>query len=132
MAWFRKEKQALEASQEKRVQTEGLWIKCEGCKQILWKKDLEANLQCCPKCNFHFKIGASERLEMLLDDGKYTEFDAGMASTDPLEFRDTKSYKDRLIKAEKATGMKDALISAEGKLDGQPVIICAMEFRLLF
>jgi acetyl-CoA carboxylase carboxyl transferase subunit beta len=131
MAWFRKEKAALEAPQEKRVQTEGLWVKCEGCKQILWKKDLEANLQCCPKCNFHFKIGARERLEMLFDDGQYTEFDAGMASTDPLEFRDTKSYRDRLTKAEKATGMKDALIAAEGMLDGKPVTICAMEFRFV-
>ncbi|MGE5326232.1 MAG: acetyl-CoA carboxylase, carboxyltransferase subunit beta [Deltaproteobacteria bacterium] len=131
MAWFRKEKQALEAPQEKRVQTEGLWVKCESCKQILWKKDLEANFQCCTKCGFHFKIGARARLEMLFDDGKYGEFDAGLASTDPLEFRDTKSYRDRLIKAEKATGMKDALVSAEGKLDGKPVIICAMEFQFV-
>ncbi|HET7842443.1 MAG TPA: acetyl-CoA carboxylase, carboxyltransferase subunit beta [Terriglobia bacterium] len=131
MAWFRKEKQALEALQEKRVQTEGLWVKCDGCKQILWKKDLEANLQCCPKCNFHFKISARPRLEMLFDDGKYTEFDASLASTDPLEFRDTKSYRDRLTKAEKATGLKDALISAEGKLDDKPAIICAMEFQFV-
>ncbi len=131
MAWFRKEKQALEAPQEKRVQTEGLWVKCDGCKQILWKKDLEANLQCCPKCNFHFKIGARPRLEMLFDDAQYTEFDASLASTDPLEFRDTKSYRDRLAKAQKATGMKDALISAEGKLDGKPAIICAMEFQFV-
>jgi len=131
MAWFRKEKQALEAQQDKRVQTEGLWVKCESCKQILWKKDLEANSQCCTKCGFHFKIGARERLEMLFDDGQYTEFDAGLASTDPLEFRDTKSYRDRLNKAEKVTGMKDALLSAEGKLDGKPVLICAMEFRFV-
>ena len=131
MAWFRKEKQALEAPQEKRVQTEGLWVKCEGCKQILWKKDLEANSQCCTKCGFHFKIGARARLEMLFDDGEYTEFDAGLASTDPLQFRDTKSYRDRLNKAQKATGMKDALVSAEGKLDGISVAICAMEFKFV-
>ncbi len=131
MAWFRKEKQALEAPQEKRVQTEGLWVKCDGCKQILWKKDLEANLQCCPKCNFHFKISARPRLEMLFDDAQYTEFDASLASTDPLEFRDTKSYRDRLAKAEKTTGMKDALVSAEGRLDGKPAIICAMEFQFV-
>jgi acetyl-CoA carboxylase carboxyl transferase subunit beta len=131
MAWFRKEKQALEAPQEKRVQTEGLWVKCEGCKQILWKKDLEANAQCCTKCGFHFKIGARARLEMLFDDGKYTEYDAGLATTDPLKFHDTKSYRDRLNKAEKTTGMKDALVSAEGKLDGIPVTICAMEFQFV-
>jgi acetyl-CoA carboxylase carboxyl transferase subunit beta len=131
MAWFRKEKLALEAPPEKRVQTEGLWVKCESCKQILWKKDLEANFQCCTKCGFHFKIGARARLEMLFDDGQYTEFDANLASTDPLEFRDTKSYRDRLVKAQKTTGMKDALVSAEGKLDGIPVIIAAMEFRFV-
>ncbi len=131
MAWFRKEKQALEAPPEKRVQTEGLWVKCDGCKQILWKKDLELNLQCCPKCNHHFKISARARLEMLFDDGRYAEHDAGLSSTDPLQFRDTKSYRDRLKKAEKMTGLKDALITAEGVLEGFPAIICAMEFQFV-
>jgi acetyl-CoA carboxylase carboxyl transferase subunit beta len=131
MTWFRKEKQALEAQQDKRVQTEGLWVKCEGCKKILWKKDLEANLQCCPKCNHHFKMSARERLAMLFDDNRYAEHDVGLASTDPLEFKDTKRYRDRLKKAEKQTGLKDALITGEGKLDGRPAIICAMEFRFV-
>ena len=131
MAWFRKEKKALESPQEKRVQTEGLWVKCEGCKQILWKKDLDANFQCCPKCNFHFKLSARPRLEMLFDDGDYKEHDARLASTDPLGFRDTKSYRDRLKKAEKQTGLKDALISGEGLLEGKPIIICAMEFSFI-
>ncbi len=131
MAWFRKEKQPLESPKEKRVQTEGLWVKCEGCKQILWKKDLEANLQCCPKCNFHFKMSARARLEMLLDDGRYTEHDAGLTSTDPLSFTDTKSYRDRLRKAQKETGLNDALITAEGQLDGKPLLACAMEFQFI-
>jgi len=131
MTWFRKEKKALEALPEKRVQTEGLWVKCEGCKQILWKKDLDTNLQCCPKCNYHFKIGARARLDMLFDQGRYTEHDARLVSTDPLEFRDTKAYRDRLKKAEKATGLKDALITGEGLLDGKPLIICAMEFDFI-
>ena len=131
MAWFRKEKQALEAPQEKRVQTEGLWVKCDGCKQALWKKDLEANAQCCPKCNHHFKISARARLEMLFDDGKFIEHDAGLSSTDPLQFKDTKSYSDRLKKAEKTTGLKDALITAEGTLEGIRIIICAMEFQFV-
>lgn len=131
MAWFRKEKQALEAPQEKRVQTEGLWVKCEGCKQILWKKDLAGNLQCCPKCNYHFKMGARARLETLFDNGRYTEHDARLASTDPLEFKDTKSYRDRLKKAEKETGLKDALITGEGLLEGKPLIVCAMEFQFV-
>jgi acetyl-CoA carboxylase carboxyl transferase subunit beta len=131
MAWFRKEKQALETPQEKRVQTEGLWVKCQGCKKILWKKDLEANLQCCPDCNHHFKMSARARLEMLFDGGRYTEHDAGLASTDPLQFKDTKTYRQRLQKAEEHTGLKDALITGEGVLDGKPVIICAMEFQFV-
>jgi acetyl-CoA carboxylase carboxyl transferase subunit beta len=131
MTWFRKEKQPLEAPREKRVQTEGLWIKCEGCKHILWKKDLEANFLCCPKCNHHFKMGSRPRLEMLFDEGRYMEHDAGLTSTDPLNFKDTKSYAQRLKHAEKVTGLKDALITGEGTLGGKPVIICAMEFQFI-
>jgi acetyl-CoA carboxylase carboxyl transferase subunit beta len=131
MTWFHKEKKALEAPAEKRVQTEGLWIKCDGCKQILWKKDLEANLQCCTKCNYHFKMSARARLEMLFDDARYTEHDANLATTDPLGFRDTKSYRDRLKKAEKATGLKDALIAGEGLLEGKHLVIGAMEFNFI-
>jgi acetyl-CoA carboxylase carboxyl transferase subunit beta len=131
MAWFRKEKKALEAPPEKRVQTEGLWVKCDGCKQILWKKDLDANFQCCPKCNYHFKLGARARLEMLFDEGRYTEHDANLASTDPLNFRDTKTYRDRLRRAERETGLKDALITGEGLLEGKPLIISVMEFSFI-
>lgn len=131
MAWFRKQKKPLENPQEKRVQTEGLWVKCDGCRQILWKKDLEGNFQACPKCNYHFKMSARARLEMLFDDGQYLEHDAGLASTDPLQFKDTKSYLDRLKKAEKQTGLKDAIITGEGQLEGKPVIICAMEFQFV-
>jgi len=131
MAWFRKEKKALETTPDKRVQTEGLWVKCEGCKQILWKKDLEANLQCCTKCNHHFKMSARARLEMLFDDGQYIEHDASLASTDPLEFKDTKTYRERLKKAETQTGLKDALVSGEGEMEGKPVVICAMEFQFV-
>ena len=131
MTWFRREKKALEAPQEKRVQTEGLWIKCEGCKQILWKKDLENNFQCCTKCNYHFKMGSRARLQMLFDDNRYREHDAKLMTTDPLDFKDTKSYRDRIRKAEKQTGLTDALITGEGQMEGKPVIICAMEFGFI-
>lgn len=131
MAWFRRQKQALEAAKVKPVQTEGLWVKCDGCKQILWKKDLEANLLCCPKCNYHFKMRARARLEMLFDGGHYIEHDRGLASTDPLDFKDTKSYRERLRKAEKETGLKDALIIGEGQFEGKPAIIAAMEFHFV-
>ncbi len=129
MTWFNKQKQPLETPKEKRVQTEGLWVKCDKCKQALWKKDLEASLQCCPKCGFHFKLNAHSRLEMLFDDGEYTEHDARLASTDPLQFKDTKTYLDRLKNAEKATGMKDALLTGEGLMEGKPAVVCAMEFQ---
>lgn len=131
MSWFRKETKPLEAPKVKRVQTEGLWTKCEGCKQTFWKKDLEANLYCCPKCGYHFRISATERLRMLFDEGPYTEHDAALRSSDPLHFKDTKSYSDRLRKAERDTGLKDALISAEGAIEGRRVAVCAMEFQFI-
>jgi len=131
MPWFRKEKQRIEAPKEKHIQTEGLWVKCDGCKQTLWKKDLEASLFCCPKCNFHFKMGARERLDTFFDGGHYLEHDAGLCSSDPLEFIDTKAYRDRLKKAERELGVKDALITGEGMLDGKPLMMCAMEFRFI-
>ena len=131
MAWFKREHGELDTSGEKRVKTEGLWVKCDGCKQTLWKKDLEASLFCCPKCNFHFKMGARERLDTFFDGGHYLEHDAGLCSSDPLEFIDTKAYRDRLKKAERELGVKDALITGEGMLDGKPLMMCAMEFRFI-
>ncbi len=131
MSWFHKEKQPLEAPKAKRVQTEGLWIKCENCKQPLWKKDLEANLFCCPKCNRHFRMTARDRLQMLFDEGVYTEHDQGIRSSDPLHFKDTKAYRDRLKKAQRETGLDDALLTGEGLLEGRRVIICAMEFQFI-
>lgn len=131
MSWFRRQKQPLEAPKEKRVQTEGLWTRCSECKQAIWKKDLEANLYCCPKCGHAFRMPARERLQMLFDDGVFEERDASLASSNPLKFKDTKSYEARLEGAQNATGMKDALLTGEGKLRGRPVIICAMEFRFI-
>jgi acetyl-CoA carboxylase carboxyl transferase subunit beta len=132
MTWFKKDKKPLEGPPaDKTMQTEGLWIKCEGCRQILWKKDLEQNLQCCPKCNYHFKMTSKARLEMLFDEGRYTEHDCSLASPDPLEFTDRKSYRDRLKSSQKSTGMKDAMRTGEGLMEGMPVIICAMEFRFI-
>ncbi len=131
MTWFRKEKQPLGTPRETHVQTEGLWVKCEACKQILWKKDLDANLQCCPKCGHHFKLSSRARLEALFDDARYTEHDVRLASTHPLNFRDTKAYRDRLRHAERVTGMKDAMRTGEGLIEGKPAIICAMEFQFV-
>jgi acetyl-CoA carboxylase carboxyl transferase subunit beta len=133
MAWFKREKKSIEQTtppEERRVRTEGLWVKCESCRTIVFRKDLEANLFVCPKCQFHFKMSAPQRLEMLLD-GRWTEHDAGMTSTDPLKFVDTKPYAQRLKEAKKKLGMNDAVITAEGQLNGRPVVMCAMEFGFI-
>jgi acetyl-CoA carboxylase carboxyl transferase subunit beta len=133
MAWFKRDKKAIEQAtppEERKVRTEGLWVKCESCGTIVFRKDLEANLLVCPKCGFHFKMNSKQRLEMLLD-GRWTEHDAGMTSTDPLQFVDTKPYATRLKEARKKLGMNDAVITAEGQLAGRPVVICAMEFNFI-
>jgi acetyl-CoA carboxylase carboxyl transferase subunit beta len=133
MAWFKRDKKSIEQStppEERRVRTEGLWVKCESCRTIVFRKDLEANLLICPKCQFHFKMNAKQRLEMLLD-GRWTEHDARMTSTDPLKFVDTKPYAARLKEARKKLGMSDAVITAEGQLNGRPVVCCAMEFNFI-
>ncbi len=130
MAWFKKEKKPLEGTEDKRVRTEGLWTKCEGCRQIIWKKDLEGNWNVCPRCNFHFKIDARARLRLLLD-GDWVERDSGLSSTDPLEFVDRKSYRERLAQTQRQTGMKDAVVTAEGRLETRPVVICAMEYSFI-
>src|SRR6202043_1439324 len=133
MAWFKRDKKAIEQStppEERKVRTEGLWVKCESCRTIVFRKDLEANLLICPKCQFHFKMNAKQRLEMLLD-GRWTEHDARMTSTDPLKFVDTNPYAVRLKEARKKLGMNDAIITAEGQLAGRPVVCCAMEFNFI-
>jgi acetyl-CoA carboxylase carboxyl transferase subunit beta len=131
MTWFKREASELESSGEKRVRTEGLWEKCDGCRQIIWKKDLDANLNVCPKCQKHFRLDARSRLSILLDNSEWEETETNLGSTDPLSFVDTKAYRDRLLKAQKETGIQDAIINAEGTLDGKPVIISAMEYRFI-
>jgi acetyl-CoA carboxylase carboxyl transferase subunit beta len=131
MAWFKRESAELDTSGEKKVRTEGLWVKCENCRQIIWKKDLEENLNVCPKCDKHFRIDARTRLAQLLDDNQYTVFDEDIASTDPLKFVDLKPYSSRLKTAQRDTGLKDAVINAHGKLMGRPVIASVMEYSFI-
>jgi acetyl-CoA carboxylase carboxyl transferase subunit beta len=133
MAWFKRDKKSIDQPtppEERRVRTEGLWVKCESCRTIVFRKDLEANLLVCPKCQFHFKMNAKQRLDMLLD-GRWKEHDARMTSTDPLRFVDTKPYAARLRDARKKLGMCDAIITAEGQLNGRPIVCCAMEFNFI-
>lgn len=130
MAWFKKENKPTEAlpSEERRVKTEGLWIKCENCGSIIWKKDLEANWEVCPKCERHFRLNAKRRLDMLFDDAKWTERDVELASKDPLNFVDIKPYTQRLREAQDKLGINDAVLTAEGQLNGRPITCCSMEF----
>jgi acetyl-CoA carboxylase carboxyl transferase subunit beta len=132
MAWFTRSKPPTEAvaEGERHVHTEGLWLKCDHCSQIVWRKTLDENLSVCPKCSHHFRIDAKERLKMLFDDGVWETHDAGMASTDPLRFVDAKPYKERLAAMEKQ-GVRDAVISATGKLGGRTVNICSLELKFI-
>jgi acetyl-CoA carboxylase carboxyl transferase subunit beta len=136
MSWFKREKPPDDklpqlASDQRKVRTEGLWQKCEGCRQIIWKKDLEANFNVCPKCGAHGRIDAVSRLRLLFDGGEYQSFDDALSSSNPLSFVDSKSYSDRLAAMQKATNLSDALVSASGKLDGRTVQICAMDIRFI-
>jgi acetyl-CoA carboxylase carboxyl transferase subunit beta len=131
MAWFKRESGELDTSGEKKVRTEGLWVKCENCRQIIWKKDLEDNINVCPKCDKHFRIDARARLALLMDDNQYEILDANISSTDPLKFVDLKPYSSRLKQAQKDTGLKDAVINANGKLMGRPVVASVMEYAFI-
>jgi acetyl-CoA carboxylase carboxyl transferase subunit beta len=130
MSWFRREDNNIEGSGEGRVRTEGLWIKCDSCGQVIWKAELEANLQVCPKCGRHFKLGARERIESLLEPG-FELVDMELRSTDPLEFVDLKAYKDRLEKAQADTGLNDAIVNAVGMLGPHRVVVSAMEYGFI-
>ena len=127
MSWFNKRKAPKKPIGTRTVKTEGLWEKCEQCKQTIWKKDLESTYNVCPNCNFHFKIKANERFNLLFDHGTYIEYDRDLQSNDPLQFVDKKPYKTRLSDMLLATGMKDAIMVGEGKLSDKVVCICAME-----
>src|ERR1700752_3853469 len=105
MTWFKRQSGEIDAAGEKKIRTEGLWVKCDNCRQIIWKKDLEENLNVCPKCDKHFRIDARSRLGQRPDDGQFEPFDATLVSTDPLKFVDLKAYSSRLKQATKDTGL---------------------------
>ena len=135
MSWFKRDKPTDEKlptveSGDRHVKTEGLWQKCEGCRQIIWKKELEANWNVCPKCGVHSRIDAVTRLKLLLD-GEYEEFESKLTSSDPLGFVDSKPYRLRLLAMQQATNLSDAMISAAGTLDGRPVQMCSMDPRFI-
>ena len=131
MAWFKKVRKPIEpqAKKESRV-PEGLWVKCPSCAEIIYNKDLAATFSVCPKCAHHFRLGAADRLRMLFD-GEWEEFDAGLESTDPLHFVDTKPYSKRLESMRGSTGMKDAAICAVGQIEGIDASVAATEYSFI-
>ena len=132
MSWFEKLMPSrIKTERRSRSVPEGLWIKCPGCQAQLYRAELERNLFVCPKCSHHMRLGARERLEIFLDDDSGEELDANLEPQDPLKFKDSKRYRDRIAQAQKATGEKDALVVKTGTLLGVPVVVAAFEFRFL-
>jgi acetyl-CoA carboxylase carboxyl transferase subunit beta len=130
MAWFKKVRKPIEPSDQQSRVPEGMWIKCPSCAQVIYNKDLAASLSVCPKCGHHFRLNATERLRSLFDDD-WQEHDRGLVSTDPLSFTDTKPYKTRLDAGAASTGLKDAIITATGHIDGIETVVCAMEYGFI-
>jgi len=130
MTWFKREDNEIVNDPQKTVRTEGLWVRCDRCREIIFKAELEANLQVCPRCGKHFRIGARARIENLLEPG-HELVDLELRSTDPLEFTDLKPYKRRLAEAQKKTGLNDAIINAIGQLGPHSVVLSVMEYSFI-
>src|SRR5215813_6739489 len=132
MAWFKKARKPIAVSTSKASRVpEGLWVKCSGCAQAIYNKDLAANVNVCPKCGHHFRMSAAERVRLLFDDQKWIEYDKDLVSTDPLQFHDTKPYRTRLEASSEATGLKDAIIIASGRIEGIETMVGAMEYGFI-
>ena len=132
MGWFKRDKEGITTStKEKKETPEGLWYKCPRCKTVVTSEDHQANSYVCDRCSYHDRIGSEEYFQLLFDDGKYTEFDKNLTSGDPLAFEDTKKYTDRIKETIKKTGLNDAIRTAHGKIDGQDIVIAAMDFSFI-
>jgi len=130
MSWFKREENEIVNDARKTVRTEGLWTQCGSCRQAIFKKDLEENLNVCPKCGYHFRVDARRRIELLLDPG-YQLVDLDLRSTDPLDFSDLKKYKHRLAEAQKRTGLNDAIVNALGTIGPHAVVMSSMEYGFI-
>jgi len=132
MAWFRKKKSLTASIEKKNVKVpEGVWTKCKNCQEIIYAKEVQRNLNVCPKCDYHFRISARERIDLILDEGSFVETDANMRSVDFLDFKDTKKYKDRIKATIKKAGDGDAVICGAGNLDGLPVVVAVFDFSFM-
>jgi len=129
MAWFKRTK---EQKADRKVKIpEGLWVKCDNCKEIVYRKEVERNLKVCPKCNYHFRISAMERLKLLIDSGSFQEMDRDLTSSDPLRFKDSIPYSERLAENRKKSGLNDAVISGEVQIKGIPAAVVVMDFSFM-
>jgi len=133
MAWFTKSKAPIAAPDEtKKIQIpEGVWSKCKNCNEIIYTKEIERNLNVCPKCDYHFRISARERIDLVLDTGSFVEMDAAMESVDFLDFKDSKKYKDRIKAAVKKSGGGDAVVCGEGTIEALPVVVSVFDFSFM-
>jgi len=132
MSWLEKlVPSRIKTRRRTRSVPEGLWSKCPGCDSVLYRAEVERNVYVCPKCSHHMRIGARQRLELFLDPGTVQEIAGGLEPQDPLKFKDTKRYRDRLVQAQRTTGEKDAMVVARGRLKGREIIVCAFEFKFL-
>ncbi len=130
MAWFKRDKKGI-STEKKKDMPEGLWIKCNGCSDIIYKPELDKNLGVCTKCQYHFKISSGEYVELLLDKGSFQETDPDMTSDDPLKFKDTKKYTDRIKAAKNKSGLKDAVRTGYGRINDYPVVVGIMDFAFI-
>ena len=130
MVWFRKPKYTILAPKKKDI-PDGLWTKCESCSEIVYNKQLEENFRVCPKCNYHFRVGALERIVMLADEGSFHEYDKDMMPTDPLKFTDSKRYSERLTRAREKTGLTEAAATGEITIEGLPAVIGVLDFGFM-
>lgn len=129
MEWFKKKR---EPKAEKKVKIpEGLWVKCDNCKEIIYKKEIERNIKVCPKCNYHFRMVATERIAHIADEGSFIEFDRDMVTTDPLHFEDTKPYKRRIEECIEAHEIKDALVYGTATIMAREVVLAVMDFSFM-
>ncbi len=130
MDWFKRKKETLQAVDRKEM-PDGLWVKCDECGEIIYKRELDKKLYVCPKCDYHFRIGSSEYIKILIDKGSFKEFNQNISSTDPLKFKDSKKYSDRYKAATQKTGLTEAVVTGQGKIERIPVIMGIMDFSFL-
>jgi len=130
MDWFKRKKETLQAVDRKEM-PDGLWVKCDECGEIIYKKELEKKLFVCPKCDYHFRIGYHNYIQILVDTGTFKEFNKSLSSTDPLKFKDSKRYSDRYKAAVEKTGIKEAVITGTGEIEGIPAVLAIMDFSFL-